>query len=283
MKWLPQQIALMKLDSPAYALFLVYPNLSGSPVPFFRIATKEYLIECGANNQGGSIEAWESAWVRVLDSERFECKEIQPECDCIYSLLGRWVFNPILSLPLIPLRFIDEDLPEYVALRPVQKLFCKIARRLNKEVDWARLIPVTEDFVVIATTLSGSELSDYPNSIPKQRMDQLRDKWKPHFDEFGRSSIFTALWESYSEPRPPISPIIPIAFMGIIVLAYILYRVVFTAGRGYFINALWIESAVIVCSATVLSIAVIYHHRYRQAKYEDALLRVLDEAFEEPS
>lgn len=171
----PAVIAELKVAEPAYAVFLWYDDSSTQPDhirPLLAVGTMSLKKACAEEAENGEESFTDCIWRpnQVMEDElifgRFAGPNLAKKCQEAYRLM--WAANTT-GKPL-PERD-DAEL-----LRPFRSMMHHVAWRLN-DFDWSKVLPTTDDFVVVAADQIGYWLlEDMASSIPLAKREVLQKR-----------------------------------------------------------------------------------------------------------
>jgi hypothetical protein len=171
----PTAIASLKVAEPAYAVFLWYDDSSTLPTqicPTFGVGTTSLRNACAQEFEDDQDSFTNCIWRpnQEMDDElvegRFTDPTLASKCQDAYRLM--WSANTT-GTPL-PARE-DAEL-----LRPFRSMMHRAALRLN-DFDWGKMLPTTDEFVVVAVDRIGYWLlEDMAASIPPPKRTVLRKR-----------------------------------------------------------------------------------------------------------
>jgi hypothetical protein len=171
----PAAIANLKVAEPAYAVFLWYDDSSTLPTqicPTLGVGAASLRMACGEEFEDDLDSFNNCIWRPNQEREDeliyggFRDPGLASKCQEAYRLM--WAANTT-GKPL-PARE-DAEL-----LRPFRSTMHRVASRLN-DLDWAKTLVTTDDFVVAAVDRIGYWLlEDMAASIPPTKREVLRKR-----------------------------------------------------------------------------------------------------------
>ncbi len=167
----PQHVASLGLRDPAYCVFLLYEDGTSDDVtPTLYVGTKPLLDACNAGERDG------------IGDRADQGKAWAPQQSISSPFPG-------YPLPGDRLHAVAEDTmicyryeiiePEELRDNPAgyRQMLVDVARRLN-DLNWQEIVPITENFFVLATDYSAFNLyDDLPKCVSTSKLQQLREAY----------------------------------------------------------------------------------------------------------
>jgi hypothetical protein len=176
---IPKAVRELKIKSPAYCLFIWYQDLSVDEyAPVLGVAPVELRDAClsGKHKKKLANDSKTSIWLPQQSIDRpfpgfpfpkHLCEEVASESNECYSILTAG-----LDLP---------PADEGPLLMPFRAALHDVARELNL-YDWTRILPRSDDFVVLAADYIGYWLQeDMAASIPGKKLAALKARGRLPF------------------------------------------------------------------------------------------------------
>jgi len=208
-EWIPMGVKELEIKSPAYCLFLWYMDFEGEFTPQFGIATQELLDVVAKSKFEDPVDKYDILWrppqcadlsvpgCLVVD----ECDIVESDVEMCYELLASNLGlldddsddddefddeqeeiaadasdQSLLEDDLSDEEFDEEIEKEFEALEPFREMMHRVGKSLS-EVDWKRIMPVTENFVVLVCDYVGYWLSeDFEQCVSSEKIDALIQK-----------------------------------------------------------------------------------------------------------
>lgn len=171
----PAAVSNLKVAEPAYAVFLWYDDSSTLPsqiCPTFGVGTASLKQACADEFEDDQESFTNCIWRPNQEMEdevhtgTFNHPRLASQCQEVYRLM--WAANTT-GQPL-PQRE-DAEL-----LRPFRSMMHRVALQLN-DFDWQKVLPITDDFVVVTVDLIGYWLlEDMGASIPPAKLTVLKKR-----------------------------------------------------------------------------------------------------------
>ena len=159
-KEIPAAVRAEKIKKRSYGILLCYIDFTTDAyTPFAVVLPESHRQECIANRSVESI--WTICAVPGQQCDIAKKSAVHEKCDRAYRYLQE--------------KWSDQD--ELRVLMPFRKMFYRVCLRLN-ELDWSAILPVTEDFVVVASDWSeGCDIvRDAKASVPHAKQERLKDQ-----------------------------------------------------------------------------------------------------------
>jgi hypothetical protein len=171
-KLIPERVASLGLTDPAYCVFLLYEDgTSDDMTPTLMVGTKPLLDACndglrdGIGDLANQGKAWYPQQCISAPFPGFPCPgerltEVAEDTRICYRY------------EIIEPEDIRDD-PAYY-----REMLTKVARQLNK-LNWREIVPVTEQFFVVATDYTACNLfEDLPKCVSPARFQKLREAYR---------------------------------------------------------------------------------------------------------
>lgn len=208
--WIPIGVKEIGVKTPAYALFLWYQDYSGEFTPIYGIATQKLLDIAQRTKFEEPLDKFELIWrpqqCANLDIPGQllvdECDIVETEVENCYEILaeqsGISSWDPVEEdteddgsefevaedlesdeddqVSDEDDEFEDEEIEkELEALAPFREMMHRVGDSLRK-IDWKKVMPVTDDFVVIVSDYVGYRLAeDFERCVTDEQYQKLVD------------------------------------------------------------------------------------------------------------
>ena len=203
--WIPIGVKELRVKSPAYCLFLWYQDFSDDFTPHCGIATQDLLDSIHSTDLQDPLEKFEIIWrpQQCADLEvpgrliLDECDIVENEVESCYEILAEQsgLFGDSDSIEESDDEELDADLEEddldregdeeddeeaiereFEALAPFREMMHRVGNNLRK-VDWKKILPVTDDFVVLVGDYVGYWLADdFEQSVSPEKIASLIER-----------------------------------------------------------------------------------------------------------
>jgi hypothetical protein len=202
--WIPIGVKELEITSPAYCLFIWYQDYSGDLTPHIGVATKNLLDAVEATDFEDPNDKYDMIWrpQQCADLEipgRLivdECDIVENEVEDCYELLAEksGLFDggdddsdddddldedeededEIEEDSDLEDDEIDEELDEeFQTLAPFREMMHRVGKNLAN-VDWSKIMPVTDEFVVLVCDYVGYWLpEDFEQCVTDAQFDKL--------------------------------------------------------------------------------------------------------------
>ena len=162
---IPREVAKAQFSEPAYALILCYiDSTTDEYTPYVVVAldkSRQLALERKPDEASSII--WSPHQQRIKDvgrvpEVRFKDASLRRKCQtaCMY--------------------LFQDYRDDYERLLPFREMMYRVAQQLNR-LDWSGKLPITDDFVVIASDWSGRYVrKDAPASLPAERRELLESR-----------------------------------------------------------------------------------------------------------
>jgi hypothetical protein len=211
--WIPMGVKEMKTHSPAYCLFVWYQDFSGDLTPHIGIATLDLIKSAESMKFVDPNEKFDVLWrpQQCADLKApgslfiDECDIVENEVEDCYEILAKesGLFDDedddeedkdaddeLNDEDADGLTdgddddFDDEEDVEFETIAPFREMMHRVGKNL-RTVDWKRILPVTEDFVVVVCDYVGYWLAeDFELSVSPEQIARLtKQGLLPSLDE----------------------------------------------------------------------------------------------------
>jgi hypothetical protein len=167
--WIPIGVKELEVESRAYCLFIWYQDYSSDLTPHIGIATQKLLDAVEATHFDDPMDRFDMIWrpqqVAELDVPGRliveDCYELLAESSGLFDSDGEDSALEILE-PTDGDNDVDDNSEldqEFETLAPFREMMHRVGKNLKK-VNWSKILPVTDDFVVVVSDYVGYWLSE---------------------------------------------------------------------------------------------------------------------------
>lgn len=156
---LPAAVRKAKIKETAYGIMICYIDLTTDKyTPFVTVLPETYRSKCVADGDVSMI--WSLPAIPGITCRLPEGKPLNKKCNLVYEFLSAdW-----------------EDEDEEKVIRPFREMIYRVCLQLN-ELDWSPILPVTDDFTVMASDWTGYWVdADAKKSVPVAHRRMLKQK-----------------------------------------------------------------------------------------------------------
>ncbi len=207
--WIPMGVKELDCKSPAYCLFVWYQDYSGDFTPHIGIATQELLKSANSKVFSDPLDKYDMIWrpqqCADLDVPGQllvdECDIVESEVEDCYDILAEesGLFDELDNQDdedsqdpsdldeededddeaedddeeLAHDEQVDEDDEEFETLVPFREMMHRVGKNLQ-QVEWHKILPVTDDFVVLVCDYVGYWLpEDFEECVDDELYERL--------------------------------------------------------------------------------------------------------------